>query len=158
MGGFGRAVHETAYKYEYLITGHKFVGCQKPVSWHERSIIGRREMDSKFQFRCVRPRPGHCGSGRSAASSTSRAGSGSGEKLAFAHIPTGTATNHRFDIDEVNSRLVKPGVAPTAYRSRYRNWQGHTLTTGSGCLTIGVHLTLIVPPSFSGLWNISLPS
>ena len=78
--------------------------------------------------------------------------------LAFAHIPTGTATNHRFDIDEVNSRLVKPGVAPTAYRSRYRNWQGHTLTTGSGCLTIGVHLTLIVPPSFSGLWNISLPS
>ena len=34
--------------------------------------------------------------------------------LAFAHIPTGTATNLGFDIDEVNSRLVKPAVASTA--------------------------------------------
>jgi hypothetical protein len=32
--------------------------------------------------------------------------------LAFAHIPTGTATNKGFDIDEVNSRLVKPAVVP----------------------------------------------
>jgi hypothetical protein len=28
--------------------------------------------------------------------------------LAFAHIPTGTATNKGFDIDEMNSALVEP--------------------------------------------------
>jgi putative transposase len=48
------------------------------------------------------------------ASPASRASSESSEMLAFAHIPTGTATNHRFDIDEVNGRLVKPAVASTA--------------------------------------------
>src|SRR5436190_24346506 len=42
----------------------------------------------------------------------SRASSESGEMLAFAHIPTGTTTNHRFDIDEVNSRRGKPAIAP----------------------------------------------
>jgi hypothetical protein len=30
--------------------------------------------------------------------------------LAFAHIPTGTTTNHGFDVDEVNSRRGKPAV------------------------------------------------
>jgi hypothetical protein len=34
--------------------------------------------------------------------------------LAFAHIPTGTAANQGFDIDEVNGRLIHPAVAPTA--------------------------------------------
>ena len=34
-----------------------------------------------------------------------------GEMLAFAHIPTGTATNNEFDIDEVNGRFVE-SVAP----------------------------------------------
>ena len=34
--------------------------------------------------------------------------------LAFAHIPTGTATNKGFDIDEMNSGLVEPAVGPTA--------------------------------------------
>jgi hypothetical protein len=34
--------------------------------------------------------------------------------LAFAHIPTGTVTNNGLDIDDVNSRLAKPAVAPTA--------------------------------------------
>ena len=34
--------------------------------------------------------------------------------LTFAHIPTGTAANKGFDIDEVNSRLVEPAVALTA--------------------------------------------
>ena len=38
---------------------------------------------------------------------------GKREMLAFAHIPTGTATNNGFDIDEVNGRFVEP-VAPTA--------------------------------------------
>ena len=47
-------------------------------------------------------------------SPASRASSESGEMLAFAHIPTGTATNHGFDIDEVNSSRVKPAVASTA--------------------------------------------
>src|SRR6202040_4178788 len=42
-----------------------------------------------------------------------RASSESGEMLAFAHIPTGTAANNGFDIDEVNSRLVEPAVVPT---------------------------------------------
>ena len=35
-----------------------------------------------------------------------------GEMLAFAHIPTGTATNNEFDINEVNSRHFKLAVAP----------------------------------------------
>src|SRR5215831_19047696 len=48
------------------------------------------------------------------ASPAFRAGSGSGEMLAFAHIPTGTATNHGFDIDKVNGGLIHPAVAPTA--------------------------------------------
>src|SRR3984957_8240894 len=48
------------------------------------------------------------------ASPASRASSESREMLAFAHIPTGTAANKGFDIDEVNSRLVEPAVALTA--------------------------------------------
>ena len=48
------------------------------------------------------------------ASPASRASSDSTEMLAFAHIPTGTATNDGFEIDELNSRLVEPAVAPTA--------------------------------------------
>jgi putative transposase len=48
------------------------------------------------------------------ASPASRASSESGEMLAFAHIPTGTTTNKRFDIDQVNSRLVEPADALTA--------------------------------------------
>ena len=47
------------------------------------------------------------------ASPASRASSEGGEMLAFAHIPTGTAANKGFDIDEVNSRLVEPAVALT---------------------------------------------
>jgi hypothetical protein len=34
--------------------------------------------------------------------------------LAFAHIPTGTAANKGFDVDDVNSRLLEPAVALTA--------------------------------------------
>jgi len=45
------------------------------------------------------------------ASPASRASSESREMLAFAHIHTGTTTNHGFDIDEVNGRFVEP-VAP----------------------------------------------
>ena len=48
------------------------------------------------------------------ASPASRASSTSGEMLAFAHIPTGTAANKGFDIDEVNNRLLEPAVALTA--------------------------------------------
>jgi hypothetical protein len=48
------------------------------------------------------------------ASPASRVSSESEEMLAFAHIPTGTATHQRFDIDEVNDRLIHPAVAPTA--------------------------------------------
>ena len=44
----------------------------------------------------------------------SRASSEGGEMLAFAHIPTGTAADKGFDIDEVNSRLVNPAVALAA--------------------------------------------
>ncbi len=46
------------------------------------------------------------------ASPASRASSEGGEMLAFAHIPTGTTTNHGFDLDEVNSRRGKSAVAP----------------------------------------------
>jgi putative transposase len=46
------------------------------------------------------------------ASPASRASSEAGEMLAFAHIPTGTTTNHGFDLDEVNSRRGKSAVAP----------------------------------------------
>jgi hypothetical protein len=48
------------------------------------------------------------------ASPASRASSEGGEMLAFAHIPTGAAANKGFNIDDVNSRLVKPAVALTA--------------------------------------------
>jgi len=48
------------------------------------------------------------------ASPASRASSASGEMLAFAHIPTGTAANEGFDIDDLRSRLVAPAVAQTA--------------------------------------------
>ena len=49
------------------------------------------------------------------ASPASRAANSESSKmLAVAHIPTGTATNHGFDIDEVSGRLVKPAVASTA--------------------------------------------
>ena len=48
------------------------------------------------------------------ASPASRASSEGGEMLAFAHIPTGTATKKGFDIDEMNSRLIEPAVVPTA--------------------------------------------
>ena len=34
--------------------------------------------------------------------------------LAFDHISTGATTNTGFNIDEVNSRLIKPAVALTA--------------------------------------------
>src|SRR5580693_663873 len=47
------------------------------------------------------------------ASPASRASSKSGQMLAFVHIPTGTAANNGFDIDEVNSRLVESAVVPT---------------------------------------------
>jgi putative transposase len=48
------------------------------------------------------------------ASPASRASSASGEMLAFAHIPTGTATDEGFDIDDLRSRLVAPAVAQIA--------------------------------------------
>ena len=48
------------------------------------------------------------------ASPAPRASSESGEMLAFAHIPTGATANKGFDIDEVNSRIVKPAIAVTA--------------------------------------------
>ena len=48
------------------------------------------------------------------ASPASRASSESGEMLAFAHIPTGTAANKGIDLDEVKSTLVEPAIAPTA--------------------------------------------
>jgi hypothetical protein len=56
---------------------------------------------------------------------------------AFAHIPTGTTANHRIDVDEAQGRSNVMTVAPVRYRDR----PGYTLEDGSGCLTIGVHLT-----------------
>src|SRR6202171_5361589 len=60
-----------------------------------------------------------CICGRSAlptgsASPASRASSKSRQMLAFAHIPTGTATKKGFDIDAMNSRLIEPAVVLTA--------------------------------------------
>jgi putative transposase len=48
------------------------------------------------------------------ASPACRASSERGEMLAFAHIPTGTATNKGFGIDDVDGKLVEPAVASTA--------------------------------------------
>ena|SRR6516164_3821492 len=45
------------------------------------------------------------------ASPASRASSESGEMLAFAHIPTGTAANKGFDIDGVKSGSLAPAIA-----------------------------------------------
>jgi putative transposase len=47
------------------------------------------------------------------ASPASRASSESGEMLAFAHIPTGTTANKRFDIDEVKGRSAAPASTMT---------------------------------------------
>jgi hypothetical protein len=41
--------------------------------------------------------------------------------LAFAHIPTGTAANKGFDIDEVNSTLIEPALAVTAIGADIEN-------------------------------------
>jgi putative transposase len=46
------------------------------------------------------------------ASPASRASSGAGEMLTFAHIPTGTTNNQEFEIDEVRSGRLKSAVAP----------------------------------------------
>ena len=48
------------------------------------------------------------------ASPASRASSTSEEMLAFAHIPTGTAADEGFDIDDLRSTLIAPAVAQTA--------------------------------------------
>src|SRR5437667_6280533 len=47
------------------------------------------------------------------ASPASRASSENGEMLAFAHIPTGTTTNRRIDVDDSKSRGVAQATAPT---------------------------------------------
>ena len=60
--------------------------------------------------------------------------------LAFAHIPTGTAANKGFDIDQVKGRCVAPASAMTAIGADIETGGGYTLRSGSGCLTIGVHL------------------
>jgi len=82
------------------------------------------------------------------ASPASRASSKSGQMLAFAHIPTGTTTNTRIDQKgfdgRVNQRL-------NGDRSRHRNPRGYTLKHGSGCRTIGVHLTHHRSGRFGGL-------
>jgi putative transposase len=48
------------------------------------------------------------------ASPASRANSESGEMLAFAHIPTDTAANKGFDIDQVKGRTLASAIALTA--------------------------------------------
>ena len=48
------------------------------------------------------------------ASPASRANSESGEMLTFAHIPTGTAANHRIDVDEEKDRSDAMTVAKSA--------------------------------------------
>jgi putative transposase len=50
------------------------------------------------------------------ASPTARASSGSGEMLAFAHIPTGAAANKGYASDEVEGRIA-PASAMTAIRA-----------------------------------------
>ena len=47
-------------------------------------------------------------------SPASRASSESGEMLAFAHIPTGTAASKEHDVDQVMGRTVAPAIAATA--------------------------------------------
>ena len=61
---------------------------------------------------------------------------------AFAHIPTGTTANHRIDVDEAEGRSDVMTVAPVAIGAGTEIRPGYTLEDGSGCLTIGVHLTL----------------
>ena len=74
------------------------------------------------------------------ASPASRASSASGEMLAFAHIPTGTAADEGFDIDDLRSRTRRTSRRTNRDRSRHRDRRGYTLTSGSGCRTFGVHL------------------
>jgi hypothetical protein len=78
------------------------------------------------------------------ASPASRAGSESGEMFAFAPIPTGTTASKGLDIDEVKIRSIAPAVAPTAIGADIEIGRATPLPSGSGCLTIGVHLTPLV--------------
>ena len=78
---------------------HQSLGYRTPLQIYEESL-----------WIC-----GRSASPTGCASPASRASSGSGEMLAFAHIPTGTTANNGFNIDdEVNGRLVEPAVALTA--------------------------------------------
>ena len=87
------------------------------------------------------------------ASPTSRARSKSGEMLAFAHIPTGTTTNTRIDLEGFDGKVNQP---LNGDRSRHRNPRGYTLKLGSGCRMIGVHLSTAIDalsdvgPAWSG--------
>ena len=63
--------------------------------------------------------------------------------LAFAHIPTGTAANKGFDIDEVNSRLTQPAVAISAIGADIKTGRATPLRRGSDCRTFGVHYSII---------------
>jgi hypothetical protein len=40
--------------------------------------------------------------------------------LAFAHIPTGTTANKKFEIDEVRGRVAAPASAMTAIGARIK--------------------------------------
>jgi hypothetical protein len=62
--------------------------------------------------------------------------------LAYAHIPTGTAANNGFEIDQVKGRAVASAIALTAIGAGLRNRLGCTFIRGSGCLTIEVHLKM----------------
>jgi hypothetical protein len=70
--------------------------------------------------------------------------------LTFAHIPTGTATNNEFDIDEMNSRRLKSAVAsaigadikPAGLHLRKRLRLSHVRGPSQ---TIGLHPALGAP-------------
>jgi integrase-like protein len=66
--------------------------------------------------------------------------SASPTERAFAHIPTGTTTDHRVDVDKEEHKKRCHDRRDERDRSRHGNRPGYTLEDGSGCLTIGVNL------------------
>jgi hypothetical protein len=56
--------------------------------------------------------------------------------------PTGTPTNNGLDIDEVNDRFAEPDAPVTAIGADIETGRVYTLSSGSGCLRIGVHLRI----------------
>ncbi len=109
--------YEEVYLHAYASVAEAKTGIGSWLGFYneerQHQSLGYRTPRQAYEAEC-RWICGRSASPTGSASPASRASSTSGEMLAFAHIPTGTAANKGFDVDEVNSRLLGPAVALTA--------------------------------------------